>query len=64
MSDKQLLKPVSIRFPKVLKARLGVVSKKFRIKECEVVRRAVEHKLPEWEAGQQMVIHASQEVGR
>ena len=64
VSDKQLLNPVSIRFSKPLKLRLGIVSKKFQIKEAEVVRRALEFKLPEWEASQEMVIMATREVSK
>ena len=59
VSDKQLLNnPITIRFSGPLDTRLGFVSRKYKIKKSEVVRRALEHKLPDWENGNRLVLEA------
>ena len=59
VTDKILLNnPVSIRFSRHIETRLGTVSRKYNLKKSEVVRRALEQKLPEWENGNRMVLEA------
>lgn len=47
--NTKLLDPVPVRFRPDSKRRLMDASKRFKLPESEIVRRAVDAKLPEWE---------------
>lgn len=63
-SKQRLNNPVSVRFPAGIEARLSLVSRRYQIKKSEVVRRALEQKLPEWENGNRIVIEADRRLAK
>jgi predicted DNA-binding protein len=58
-SEQRLLNPVPVRFPETMDLELRTLAKTFGIPVAELIRRAVEAKLPEWEAAGQIVIKRS-----
>ena len=64
MSREKLIDPTQVRFPKTLKSRLDDAAKRFGFPASELVRRAVEMKLPEWEQTGEFVVRVEGGVGR
>jgi hypothetical protein len=50
MADKLARNPTNVRFESGALKRLKVVAKRHRLKPSQLIREAVEEKLPEWEA--------------
>ena len=53
---EKLLTPVPVRFRPEIKNRLTRVSRRFHLTPSEIIRRAVDSKLPEWERGNVMLV--------
>jgi predicted DNA-binding protein len=62
MNRDALLEPVPIRFSSTTKKRVEATAKRFGLKSSELVRRAVESKLPQWELEGVLIIEAKQEA--
>lgn len=62
MKKETLLDPVPVRFSGETKKRLAKTAKRFGLNSSEMIRRAVEHKLPEWETSEVLVIAATKEA--
>ena len=60
--QRRLGQPTQVRFPQDLKVRLDKTARKFRVPASELVRRATEGMLPEWEAGSPLIIRQAQET--
>lgn len=54
-----LLKPTPVRFHEETSAKLKMTSRRFRLKPAELIRRAVDQKLDEWEAQGTLTIRAN-----
>jgi predicted DNA-binding protein len=52
----RLAKPTPIRLHRDSQARLRAISKKFRLRPAELIRLAIDAKLPSWEAGEPIII--------
>jgi hypothetical protein len=50
------LDPVPVRFPRETKRRLKLAQRRFNLNASEIIRRAVEQKLPEWESSGMIVL--------
>jgi hypothetical protein len=50
------LDPVPVRFPPETKRRLKLAQRRFNLNASEIIRRAVEQKLPEWESSGMIVL--------
>jgi predicted DNA-binding protein len=59
-----LAKPISCRFRVETKKRLAGVARRLRLRPCEIIRRAVEQQLPDWERDGRIVTAARAEGGR
>ena len=54
-----MLRPVPVRFSPDSKRRLEKVARRFQLNSSEVIRRAVEKALPEWESRGVFIIEQS-----
>ena len=54
-----MLRPVPVRFSPADKRRLENVARRFRLNSSEIIRRAVEKALPEWESRGVFIIESS-----
>lgn len=55
-----MLRPVPVRFTLAYKQRLARVARRFNLNTSEVIRRAVEKSLPEWESRGVFIIQSSE----
>lgn len=62
MKREALLDPVPVRFSGDTKRRLAKTAKRFGLNSSEIIRRAVENKLPEWESSEVLTIAAAKEA--
>ena len=56
MNRTTFLDPVPVRFPPETKRRLKSAQRRFNLNASEIIRRAVEQKLPEWESSGMIVL--------
>ena len=56
MNRTAFLDPVPVRFPPETKRRLKQAQRRFNLNASEIIRRAVEQKLPEWESSGKIVL--------
>jgi predicted DNA-binding protein len=59
MKRDALLNPVPVRFPKQTRKRLLSTAQRFGLNASEIIRQAVDQKLPEWEKDGVLVITAT-----
>lgn len=59
MKRAPLQHPTQVRLPKPLKTRLSEASERFGLPSSELIRRALEWKLPEWEQTGDLLIRSS-----
>jgi hypothetical protein len=63
MDSTPLLDPVPVRFTPESKQRLVRIAKSMGLKPCELVRRAVDKNLTEWESTGVLIIRGGQVLG-
>jgi predicted DNA-binding protein len=54
---------VPVRFPPETKRRLKQAQRRFNLNASEIIRRAVEQKLPEWESSGMIVLEGRAREG-
>jgi len=60
MSDNVLQDPIPVRFTSRTKRRLNALAKRFGLNASQIVRQAVESRLPDWEAGNLVITPKSE----